>query len=90
MILQRETMTASHDGERASIAELVANYAVVDALRAPPPRGRVVIFDDVLTTGRHYKAMQQILNSTYPGVPSPGLFIARRLPKAPAGDEPSQ
>ena len=87
MVLQRQTMPASHEGERASITELVANYTVVDALLAPPPRGRVVIFDDVLTTGRHYKAMQQVLNAAYPGVPSPGLFVARRLPKAPAGDE---
>ena len=87
LVLQRETMPASHEGERASIAELVANYTIVDALRAPAPRGRIVIFDDVLTTGRHYKAMQQVLNAAYPGVPSPGLFIARRLPKAPTEDE---
>jgi predicted amidophosphoribosyltransferase len=87
LVLQRETMPASHEGERVPIAELVANYTIVDALRAPAPRGRIVIFDDVLTTGRHYKAMQQVLNAAYPGVPSPGLFIARRLPKAPAEDE---
>lgn len=87
LVLQRATMPASHEGERAPIAELVANYEVDDALRAPPPRGRIVIFDDVLTTGRHYKAMQHVLNAAYPSIPNPGLFIARRLPKAPAGDE---
>lgn len=89
LVLQRATMPASHEGERASIAVLVANYSIVDALRAPPPRGRIVIFDDVLTTGRHYKAVQQVLNTAYPGVPTLGLFIARRLPKAPAEDEPA-
>ncbi len=87
LVLQLATMPASHEGDRASIAELVANYSIVETLRAPPPRGRIVIVDDVLTTGRHYKAVQHVLTAAYPGVPTPGLFIARRLPKAPAGDE---
>lgn len=56
LVLQSETMPASHEGARASIAELVANYVIVDALRAPPPRNRIVIFDDVLTTGRQVRA----------------------------------
>jgi hypothetical protein len=46
-----------------------------------------VIFDDVLTTGRHYKAVQLVLKAAYPDISSPGLFLARRLPKAPVGDE---
>ncbi len=84
LVVQHANMLASHEGERASIAELVANYSIVDALRLPPPKDHFVIFDDVLTTGRHYKAMQQVLAAAYPTATFRGLFVARRLPKAPA------
>lgn len=84
LVLQTESMAASHEGERASIAELVANYSINEDCRNPAPTGRLVIFDDVLTTGRHFKAMQRVLHDSFPNLPIRGLFIARRLPRAQA------
>ena len=37
---------------------------------------KIIIFDDVLTKGSHFKAMQKILNLQYPQIPIVGLFIA--------------
>ncbi|QXP89654.1 hypothetical protein [Methylococcus capsulatus] len=46
----------------------------------PPPKV-IGLFDDVLTTGAHFKATQSMLQETFPGVRVIGLFIARRVPE---------
>ena len=38
-------------------------------------------FDDVLTTGAHFKAVQALLQSQFPQTEIVGLFIARRVPE---------
>jgi len=79
LIVQKANMPASHEGQRASVEELITNYQIDSAYSAPAPRGRVVIFDDVLTTGRHYKAALQLLAPNFANVTFRGLFIARRV-----------
>ncbi len=83
IVYQHQSMAPSHEGERASIAELVANYRIDAALLQPPRNNRVVIVDDMLTTGRHFKAMTQVLSERFPGVAFRGLFIARRNTRSP-------
>jgi predicted amidophosphoribosyltransferase len=53
------------------------------AMRARPLRSRIVLFDDVLTTGKHYKCCEQRLHEWLPCVPVCGWFIARRALKRP-------
>jgi hypothetical protein len=48
------------------------------ALGARPLRQRVVLFDDVLTTGKHYQCCKRRLRDALPAIPIDGLFIARR------------
>jgi hypoxanthine-guanine phosphoribosyltransferase len=43
----------------------------------------LVVVDDVLTTGAHFKAMQRILNERFPDVSLIGVFVARRVPVRP-------
>ena len=82
LVLQRETMQPSHGlEERASINELVENYYVDETLTDPPRNNSIVIFDDVLTTGRHFKAMQIVISQQFPDVKIYGVFVARRVPK---------
>jgi predicted amidophosphoribosyltransferase len=81
LIVQSGSLAASHEGDRTSIADLVKNYEVVEALKAPEPAHEIIIFDDVLTTGRHFKAMQQVLRNAFPTIKCSGLFIARRVPQ---------
>jgi len=83
LLVQRTSMQASHTGaERTSIDALVANYDIDPALSGPPRPDGFVIFDDMLTTGRHFKAVQRVITGLYPTAPIFGLFIARRLPNA--------
>ena len=59
LILQGVSMEAAHGSDnRPSIDDLVEAYSVDEGLAQPPRNGSLVIFDDVLTTGAHYKAMQ--------------------------------
>jgi orotate phosphoribosyltransferase len=61
--------------------EIQANYAIEEALRNPAPQV-IGLFDDVLTTGAHYRAASSALKQAFPDVRVIGFFIARRVPKA--------
>ena len=49
-----------------------------DALLSRPLRDGVVLFDDVLTTGKHYKCCKRRLRQALPDIRISGLFVARR------------
>lgn len=84
LILQTETIGSSHSADyRPNPDELADNYEVDPSLEQPTPRS-VWIFDDVLTTGAHFKAMKKVIQQTYPGVSCIGIFLARRAPEADA------
>ena len=61
--------------------QLEANYRLDSKLLDPAPRA-IAIFDDVLTTGAHYRAVSSILHRAFPDVRILGTFIARRVPEA--------
>jgi hypothetical protein len=56
------------------------NYYVDETCADPAPTF-IWIFDDVLTAGNHYKAMQAVLQTRYPGIRTVGFFVARRVPE---------
>jgi predicted amidophosphoribosyltransferase len=71
-----------HDQEnRPSPDQIEVNYGIDDSLRNPAPQV-IGLFDDVLTTGAHYRAASAILQQAFPGVRVIGFFIARRAPEA--------
>ena len=81
LILQRESMAAVHESEdRPSLEQLIRNYYIDEAVAEPPPTA-VALFDDLLTAGAHFKAAQAMIANRYPGVPTAGIFIARRVPR---------
>lgn len=82
LIVQSESYDASHGGatSRPGPDELYQRYQIDQTLIEPVPRS-IAVVDDVLTTGAHFKAMQRMLNETFPGVPLIGLFLARRVPE---------
>ena len=82
VIVQRASMEAAHDAEnRPRPEDIEANYTIDEQLRNPPPQV-IGLFDDVLTTGAHFRAASNLLERTYPGVRIIGVFIARRVPEA--------
>ena len=59
--------------------ELEAIYTV-DTDLIVGTRGTVIIYDDMITAGSHFKAMQSILRKQFPNSIIAGLFVTRRIP----------
>jgi hypothetical protein len=77
---------AAHTREgrpRPTINELKDNYRF-DPNLIPNLKETIMIFDDVLTTGAHYKACKEVIQAGFPNAEIYGFFIARReLPAEP-------
>jgi hypothetical protein len=81
LIVQREsTEAAHHSNNRPRPETLEALYEIDQTLVTPQPQV-IGLFDDVLTTGAHFKAAQSLLNTVFPGIRVIGFFIARRAPE---------
>lgn len=79
LILQHESIEPAHRSRsRPSQDDIYHNYRLDETLAEPRPH-EIALFDDVLTTGAHFKASQRILEEHYPGVRVVGVFIARRV-----------
>ncbi|EGN2615831.1 hypothetical protein IIF13_001620 [Salmonella enterica] len=78
LVLQNVSTVASHASaaNRPSPDEIMANYRLDENLRAGC-RDNIVIFDDVLTAGSHFKAMKRFLLQFFPEANILGLFVAR-------------
>jgi hypothetical protein len=87
LLLQRTSTVAVHDQQnRPTPEQIQANYAIDQAICDPVPQV-IGLFDDVLTTGAHFRAASTALQQSFPGVKIVGLFIARRVPEAAAFEE---
>jgi len=91
LVIQTKSFEADHTkklGEkRITVAELIDAYEINEAAANPPPKA-IAIVDDMLTAGKHFRAMHTKLSARFPGIRIFGLFIARRVspPEAAAGD----
>lgn len=82
LIIQTESTEAVHEADhRLGPDEIQALYSLQDNLLNPTP-SRVVICDDVLTTGAHYRAAHTLLCAALPRAEIVGCFISRRVPEA--------
>ena len=81
LILQRENMEPFHHttGHRPRPAEVAENYYLDRSIAHPTPTF-IGLFDDVLTTGSHFKGATIVLKEAFPQVPIRGIFLARRVP----------
>ncbi len=81
LLYQAASTAADHAQSRRS--SLDSLYGVIrfdwQALGIQPLRERIVLFDDVLTTGKHYKCCERRLREVLPDIPIGGLFVARRV-----------
>jgi len=64
--------------KQISPTERADNYRINENCASPDP-AHIVIVDDVLTTGSHFKGVMRILQERYPGVGIVGLFLARAI-----------
>lgn len=82
LIFQRASTTAVHESDDRPTPDAIASNYVVDTTLTTPAPKLIGLFDDVLTTGAHFKACQIVLRQTWPQIPIIGIFIARRAPEA--------
>ena len=81
LVVQKTTLPPFHvSGNKLGPGELVEVYKIDSSLIAPAPE-RIIVVDDVITTGSHFKAMKTILSKQYPNALIKGIFIARRVPE---------
>jgi predicted amidophosphoribosyltransferase len=81
LVTQSISMEASHERgakPRIQVADLLSIYSIDESIAADAPQ-TVAVVDDVLTTGTHFKAMQQVLSGRFPKARIFGIFIARRV-----------
>ena len=87
LIVLKHSIDAFHSSDvRPGPDEIEGLYRIDDELTQPEP-DLIVIVDDVLTTGAHFRSAQAVLSSHFPTAKIIGLFIARRVPDTSDFDE---
>jgi predicted amidophosphoribosyltransferase len=65
-------------GHRLTLPELRETYRIDPGLAEPVPR-RIGVFDDLLTSGAHFRAARELLTRRWPHLRVVGIFLARSL-----------
>lgn len=86
LVIQKISTEAFHENCRMEPGTLARLYEIDTGKLEFNPK-RFIIFDDMLTTGSHFKAVQMILKNTFPNVEVVGLFLARRVFHADDADK---
>lgn len=78
LVVQTTSTVAAHDSDqRPKPEDLEALYRIDDTLVDPTPSTLLVV-DDLLTTGAHFRAAQRVLAEVFPHARTIGVFVARR------------
>ncbi len=78
---QTRNLVPDHAGTRRVSAAILYQslHLNFETLGARPLRERIVLFDDVLTSGKHYRCCEQRLREALPTVHVAGVFLMRRM-----------
>jgi HAD superfamily hydrolase (TIGR01549 family) len=79
LVHQAASMAATHvSTQRHSVDQLAENYRINEDETNPEPT-HIVIVDDMITAGSHFRAICKVLRRRFPKVPISGVFLARRV-----------
>jgi predicted amidophosphoribosyltransferase len=82
LLYQTRSTQRDHTGRARLSEQTLFDILRVDGdqLMLRALRGRVVLFDDVLTSGKHFKCCERRLREVLPDAPIAGVFLMRRAP----------
>jgi predicted amidophosphoribosyltransferase len=78
LVTQNVDLESFHAGCRLSPRELRQHYELDEGLCDEREPIEIAIFDDLLTTGSHFKTIKSVLRDYFPDTPISGIFVARR------------
>jgi hypothetical protein len=88
LLEQTQSTEADHEApERQRLKELQRITRINEAAAQDPTRPRIMLFDDVLNSGKHFKVAQQLLRTRFPQATILGVFLARCLPDPADAEE---
>ena len=67
---------------KRDVDALYKGYQLNASAKQPPPK-LLIVFDDVVTTGASFRAMDRRLREEFPGIRVVGVFLARRILQPP-------
>ena len=79
LIVQTSSVEPTHRRSRRLRASDIEEMYRIDETQEAPAAGLVVVVDDLLTSGAHFRAAQRLLSRHFPDTDVAGLFLARRL-----------
>ncbi len=79
IVLQRKSTEAAHEGDRRPAPDELAQNYYIDRDKVNPTPGLLIVVDDVLTKGAHFKAMKSVLEPVYLQTQIIGIFLARSI-----------
>jgi predicted amidophosphoribosyltransferase len=88
LLRQTQSTVADHlsGASRLKYDELLEITELDEAQLAQPVRKTIVIFDDVLTSGKHYRVAKTRILEHLPSQDIVGLFVARAIHANPFDD----
>jgi hypothetical protein len=88
LLRQTKSTTADHrsGGDRIKYEDLLAITEIDHAQLKTPVREEIVLFDDVLTSGKHYKVAKTRIHDVLPGQSILGVCVARAIHPNPRDD----
>jgi hypothetical protein len=80
LIYIKKNMPPSHGSDNRLNPDQIYSYFNIDPKLLNPTPQRIILVDDVITAGAHYKAAKRILLEQFPKIKEVrGVFIARRV-----------
>ena len=88
LLIQTNNAIADHESnERMSMSDLLDMVRVDERQLTQPPRATIILVDDVLTSGKHFKACKQRVIENLPNWDIFGVFVARCVRPNPFDDD---
>lgn len=84
LFVVKDDIGASHasGNNRPTTEQLYNNYSIDDRFKEGL-RNKIILFDDVVTSGAHFVTCRKIIQEINPSIEVGGVFLARRVPDLP-------